>query len=68
MHVEGGYMDKITKLLWASGIITDEQFLNRLRPSEYQKLKRLLYPTDEELQTQIEKILQQINQENNSEE
>lgn len=61
-------MDKITKLLWASGIITDEQFLNRLKSSEYQKLKRLLYPTDEELQTQIERILQQIDLENNSEE
>lgn len=54
-------MDIITKYLWISGVITDEQLMEHLTPDEQRTLKMLLKkPSDLENQEALKKIFYRI--------
>ena len=60
-------MDRITKYLWISGVITDEQLMERLTPDEQLVLKRVLKkPRDKENREALDKIFYRIEHETDS--
>lgn len=60
-------MDRITKYLWISGVITDEQLMERLVPDEQLVLKRVLKkPSDKENREALDKIFYRIEHETDS--
>ena len=60
-------MDRITKYLWISGVITDEQLMERLTPDEQLVLKRVLKkPSDKENREALDKIFYRIEHETDS--
>lgn len=60
-------MDRITKYLWISGVITDGQLMERLAPDEQLVLKRVLKkPSDKENREALDKIFYRIEHETDS--
>lgn len=57
-------MDRITKYLWISGVITDEQLMAQLTSDEQQILKKVLKkPSDRENRETLDKIFYRIEHE-----
>ena len=60
-------MDRITKYLWISGVITDNQLMAQLTPDEQEILKKVLKkPSDKENREALDKIFYRIEHETDS--